>query len=402
MKKVAIIGTVGIPSRYGGFETLAHHLTNELKNEFQFTVYCSKKAYASHERPATFNEAKLVYLPFDANGMQSIIYDIVSIFHALLFADTLLILGVSGGIVLPFVRLFTRKKIIVNIDGLEWRRNKWNRFAKWFLKFSEKIAVKYSHADITDNEAIKRYTSINYKTLSHLIEYGGDHVVQQGSINQYVEKYPFLKQVYAFKVARIEPENNIHMVLEAFSKTNQPLVVVGNWEKSDYGIQLKKYYQKFQNIILHDPIYDQQELDVIRRNCVLYVHGHSAGGTNPSLVEAMCLKLPIMAFNVSYNKETTEDEAFYFKNVKDLELAISNLRYDDLLENANKMAEIAARRYQWEVIANKYKNLIYTFDYNYRKQHIRANISMLNSHYLQKRGLAHLAAPKYYYQNEEI
>jgi glycosyltransferase involved in cell wall biosynthesis len=400
MKKVAIIGTVGIPSRYGGFETLAHHLTDQLKDEFEFTVYCSKKAYQKYERPTSFNKAKLVYLPFDANGIQSIIYDIASILHALFFADTFLILGVSGGIVLPFVRLFTDKKIIVNIDGLEWRRNKWNKFAKWFLKFSEKIAVKYSHADITDNEAIKRYTSINYKTLSHLIEYGGDHTIAYGSTKPYIKKYPFIENPYAFKVARIEPENNIHIVLDAYSKTNQQLVIVGNWQKSDYGIELKNKYQKKSNILILDPIYNQEELDVIRRNCLVYIHGHSAGGTNPSLVEAMCLNLPIVSFDVSYNRATTENEAYYFKNVKGLVQLINNLKHDQLIENASKMGVVAKKRYQWSVIANKYKNLIYTFDYNYKKQSINAKISILEKKYLQKRGLAHLSNPIHYYQND--
>lgn len=400
MKKVAIIGTVGIPSRYGGFETLAHHLTNQLQNEFEFTVYCSRKAYQKHERPTHFNKAKLVYLPFDANGVQSIIYDIISIIHAIFFADTLLILGVSGGIAIPFVRLFTNKKIIVNIDGLEWRRNKWNRFAKWFLKFSEKIAVKFSHADITDNEAIKRYTSINYNTLSHLIEYGGDHTIAFSSAESYVHKYRFLEKPYAFKVARIEPENNIHMILEAYSKTDKTLVLLGNWQKSDYGVQLKLKYKKFRNIILHDPIYDQEELDVIRRNCLVYIHGHSAGGTNPSLVEAMCLNLPVASFDVSYNRTTTENEAYYFKNVEDLVQLIGNLEYNGLIDNATKMGKIATKRYQWSVIANKYKNLIYTFDYDYRKHNIKANITSLKSDYLRKKGLAHMSSPKYYYQND--
>lgn len=400
MNKVAIIGTVGIPSSYGGFETLAHHLTNQLKNEFEFTVYCSKKGYKKNERISHFNGAKLVYVPFDANGFQSVIYDVVSILHALFFADTLLILGVSGGIIIPLVRLFSNKKIIVNIGGLEWRRNKWGKLAKWFLKLSEKIAVQYSHADITDNEAIKRYTSIRYKTLSHLIEYGGDHTNQFGSGEPYLKKYAFLKTRYAFKVARIEPENNIHMILEAFSKTNEKLVIVGNWENSNYGIQLKFKYQGYENIILHDPIYDQNELDAIRRNCIVYIHGHSAGGTNPSLVEAMCLRLPIVSFDISYNRASTENEAYYFKNANDLVQLVSSLNNHDLIKNAIKMGQIAKRRYQWSVVARKYKNLFYIFNYKYKKFNVKANISLLKKEYLRKRGLAHLSDPRYYYQKD--
>ena len=190
------------------------------------------------------------------------------------------------------------------------------------------------------------------------------------------------------------------MVLEAFSKAKEPLVIVGNWRNSEYGAQLKLKYQKFENIILYDAIYNQEELDIIRKNCLVYIHGHSAGGTNPSLVEAMSLNLPVVAFDVSFNRVTTENEAFYFKNTEDLIQLISNLKYDSLIENAAKMGGIANKRYRWSIIVNKYKNLFYTFDYNYKKQNIKANITSLNKDYLQKKGFAHLSSPKYYYQKD--
>ena len=141
MKRVAIIGTAGVPGRYGGFETLAHQLVTHLNDQCQLTVYCSKKVYPKHERPNTWQGARLVYLPFDANGVQSIIYDIVSIIHALFYADALIVLGVSGGICLPFIKRLTSKKIIVNIDGLEWRRPKWKKWVRQYLKWSERLAV---------------------------------------------------------------------------------------------------------------------------------------------------------------------------------------------------------------------------------------------------------------------
>ena len=122
--KVAIIGTAGVPARYGGFETLAHHLVDELHSDYDLTVYCSSSYYHRDERMKEFNGAKLKYVPLNANGLQSIFYDIYSILHALRYADKLLILGVSGCILLPFIKMFTKKKIIVNIDGMEWRRQK--------------------------------------------------------------------------------------------------------------------------------------------------------------------------------------------------------------------------------------------------------------------------------------
>lgn len=398
MKRVAIIGTVGIPSKYGGFETLAHFLTKELQDEFEFTVYCSKKSYSKEERIDSLHGANLVYLPFEANGVQSIIYDMVSMLHALFVADTLLILGVSGGLLIPFLRIFTRKKIIINIDGLEWRRNKWGRFAKLFLKFSERIAVKFSHGDITDNLSIKRYTSINYKTLSNLIEYGGDHTERVSITYKDRVKYPFLIKDYAFKVARIEPENNIHVVLEAFSKLKQTLVVIGNWNNSEYGINLKEKYSEFKNIELLDPIYEQRTLDLLRGNCAVYIHGHSAGGTNPSLVEAMSLALPIVSFDVSYNRATTEDKCLYFKTSTDLVELIENTTKEQLNQQREVMSEIATRRYSWKSIAKKYKNLIYSFDYKYKKQNIRSKISHVDSGKLRGQGLSHLKNTKPYYK----
>ena len=286
----------------------------------------------------------------------------------------------------------------MNIDGLEWRRAKWNKYAKLFLKFSERVAVRWSHADITDNEAIKRYTSIHYRTLSQLIEYGADHTSFQPITNQACDTYSFLKDNYCFKVARIEPENNIHLVLEAFVNLSENIVIVGNWEASGYGQRLKKQYTHYNNIFILDPIYDQIELDRLRSNCKLYIHGHSAGGTNPSLVEAMYLNLPIIAFDCTYNRETTQNEALFFKTVTDLKKLLYQTSTSHLGQIAKAMKSIADERYRWHVIAGKYKKLIYAFDYSYKKQNIMSQLSRLNTSWLQYQDLAHLKNPIKYYE----
>lgn len=151
--KVAIIGTVGLPARYGGFETLAAHLVEQLSEKYDFTVYCSSKKYSKEERSTTWNGSTLKYIPLEANGIQSIFYDSWSILNAVRYSDVLLILGVAGAWLLPFVRLFTNRKIIISIDGIEWKRDKWPIAAKLYLWWAENLAVKYSHIDISDNES---------------------------------------------------------------------------------------------------------------------------------------------------------------------------------------------------------------------------------------------------------
>lgn len=399
MKKVAIIGTVGVPSKYGGFETLADNLVSNLSNEFKFSVYCSKKSYKKKERIKSYKGARLYYLPFNANGVQSIIYDIVSMIHALFYADTLIVLGVSGGVFIPFIKLFTRKKVIVNIDGLEWRRAKWGKRTKKFLKFSERVAVKWSHADITDNYAIKRYTSINYKSLSQLIEYGADHTIKVPISKNSREEMPFLNGTYAFKVARIEPENNIEMVLKAFVKSSYMLVIVGNWDASDYGRRLKETFQCESNIYILDPIYDQHRLDELRSNCFIYMHGHSAGGTNPSLVEAMYLGLSIFAFDCPYNRATMEKTGVFFKDAVHLREIVKSIPMNEIIQMGEDMKEIADRRYTWSVIATKYANLINAFDYNYVKRKVDSHWVRVSPKDLIANEMAHLKRPINYFED---
>ena len=398
--KVAIIGTVGLPAKYGGFETLADQLVKNLDEQYDITVYCSGKSYPAGHRPSMYRNAQLTYIPLQANGIQSILYDTLSIFHALFHADVLLILGVAGAWILPFVKLFTRKKIIISIDGIEWKRNKWSLFAKLYLWWAEKIAVKHSHIDISDNESIQDYTAVRYGSLSRIIEYGADHTLKLSATQKDKEEFPFLKLPYAFKVCRIEPENNVHEVLKAFSQLpKHTMVLVGNWKNSSYGINLLEKYKSFSNLYLLDPIYDQRKLDVIRGNALVYIHGHSAGGTNPSLVEAMYLGLPIITYGVSYNKTTTENKALYFNNSEELKSLIENVKIHELIHLAAIMKEIAERRYTWKVIANKYDYLIKEALLPQTKLSVTPMVSGLNELALMQYNAAHLKYHNLFFEN---
>lgn len=357
--KVAIIGTVGVPACYGGYETLVENLLDYKNNEdLNYQIYCTSKVYK--EKRKEYKGAKLVYLPFKANGAQAPIYDTLSLIHAFFTCDRILSLGTVGSFILPILRLFSRKQIIYNLDGLDDEREKFSSFSQKVIKLARKLAAKYGSACISDNQGIKDYAKRVYGRDSILIEYGGDQAKIVKDDAKLKEKYGLNPQDYVFKVARIEPENNIEIILKAFSELpEEKLILVGNWNRSEFGRRLRSEYNDYVNIRMLDPIYAPEEINLLRSNCKLYIHGHSAGGTNPSLVEAMNLGLPIIANGVIYNKETTEHKALYFHDKDSLKSLVQELSRNEEKRHqlGLEMLEIGKRRYTWKRIVGLYENL---------------------------------------------
>lgn len=353
-KDLAILGIVGVPANYGGFETLVDNLLDSITTFYNVTVFCESNAY--DEKLDSYKGANLVYINKKANGLQSIIYDIVCLLKSYRKFDHILLLGVSGAIILPFIKPFASAKIITHIDGLEWKRDKWGWFAKKFLKFSEYLAVKFSDGIVADNKHIQEYVTNEYQEDSFLIAYGANHVMPVDPISYYLKKFSFLESPFVFTVCRIEPENNVEMQLKAFKECDigMPYVVVGNWNANDYGMKLYHDYSKVDNIILYNPIYEMEELNVLRSNCFFYLHGHSAGGTNPSLVEAMYLGLPVIAFGVNYNRETTFGKALYFNTFEELKDLLFKLREHNRDQLIHDLSNLAKKNYSWKAITKKY------------------------------------------------
>jgi glycosyltransferase involved in cell wall biosynthesis len=351
--KWAILGCAGVPAAYGGFETLAENLVlywerQELGGEL--TVVCS--GTGAEQTPSVFHGARLTYLPVSANGVMSIFYDMASLLMAAWRrTDTVLLLGVSGAIALPLVRCFTRMRVVTNIDGIEWRRAKWTGLARRFLQMSEWMAVRFSHVVVADNQGVADHVRDFYGRPSEVIAYGGDHAMVEDASTFGTE----LPRRYALALCRIEPENNVEMILGAFEHTPEwPLVFVGNWDASEFGRAMRRRYQHCAHLSLADPEYDLAKLKTLRANASLYVHGHSAGGTNPSLVEAMHFGLPVVAFDCSFNRYTSFGQAQYFGSQDALVQVVRSFDTESFSEQGLRLQALAREHYTWTQIGAQY------------------------------------------------
>ena len=248
--------------------------------------------------------------------------------------------------------------VYINVDGVEWRREKWKPFARLILKVSEIIAVKFADHLIADNAAIKSYLEKQYSVENvKVIAYGGDHSVKVNQcklpeVSTNVISNSFLS------ICRIEPENNIHVILAAFENSSKRLIIIGNWQHSEYGKKLLERYKTCSNLILLDPIYDLEVLYTFRQKCYGYVHGHSAGGTNPSLVEIMFHKKSVIAFDCDFNRKTLNNHGIFFDSVDAL-IAI----LDDAIDHnffSIPAYEFAKKNYMWATISEQYLQLLVT------------------------------------------
>ena len=348
---VAIVGSVGVPASYGGFETLAEHLCVLLGPMVE--VYCEARGGRS-ARLSSFHGAKLVHVPFfRANGIQSLLYDALSIlFAAVRRRRIILALGVSGAWIFPFVKWTTRLHIVVNLDGIEWRREKWSRFGRFVLRQLERAAVRYADVVIADNQGIVDYVLQEYGRESKFIAYGADHVGN----SEHATPTQTLT-TYALMLCRIVPENSVAEILEAFDSLQRPLVAVGNWHDSSYGRQLFERFACSNSLELLPPEYEKSALHNLRLGASCYVHGHRHGGTNPALLEMMSYGIPIFAYDCVYNRYTTESRAQFFRTVQDLiGLLIRGVEED----NGPTFHEIIARSYTWEMVAYQYHNVFDT------------------------------------------
>ncbi len=349
---VGVIGTVGVPAKYGGFETLMQQLAIHVTPDAaKLHLYGQRSAYTAAERAGGFAGHRRHFLPLSANGPQSMAHDALTILHAALIVrvDVLLALGMSGAWIMPLARVLRPSmQIITNIDGLESRRDKFGSWTKRLVKLLEWLAMRTSTTLIADNAALIPIVRNLHGVNPVLIAYGGDHVAVQPAPGE-------VPRGHWLAVARIEPENNSSMILAAAARAGVSLIYVGNWQANRYARALKAKWGQVLGLQLLDPVYDLAELARLRAGAVGYLHGHSVGGTNPSLVEALFETDRILAFDCSFNRATLRGCGQYFCNEIDLAALLCMPGSGTIA--AEPLAALRAS-YRWQSIAAAYLELM--------------------------------------------
>ncbi len=356
--RIGILGSRGIPNNYGGYEQFAQYISLGLL----------KKGHAVY----VYNSSRHPYKEKEWNGVQIIhckdwehkfgtagqfLYDRNCINDARKRNfDILLHLGYTSDSV--WHRRWPNKTVnIVNMDGLEWKRSKYNRLTRHFLKWAESLAVKNADALVADSAAIRQHILDAYNKQSVLIPYGATVFTtpHTGSLDQYRLK-PY---EYFMVIARMEPENNIEMIIKGYITSGQhfPLLMIGDIS-GHFGKYISQRY-RHSNIIYAGSIFDITLLNNLRYYSKLYFHGHSVGGTNPSLLEAMACGCSIAAHNNVFNQVVLQNEADYFSTENEVAV-LMNRTADTFTQQQRKMVNLERIRsvYNPEKIINEYEQLM--------------------------------------------
>lgn len=355
---IAIIGTRGIPNHYGGFEQCAEYLAVGLvQRGFDVTVY------NSHNHPFKENIWKGVkivhcYDPeFTLGTAGQFIYDFNCIINTRgQKYDIIVQMGYTSSSVWGWL-LPSRSVVTTNMDGLEWNRTKYSNLIKRFLVYAEKLGVKFSDYLISDSIGIQEYLYSKYKKESIYIPYGAN--LFDNADEEVLKQFSVVPYKYNMLIARLEPENSIEIILDGVvkSETTDSFLIIGN-HTTKYGTYLKEKYSSNHNLRFTGSIYNINILNNLRHYSNIYFHGHTVGGTNPSLLEGMASNALICANENPFNKYILDKDAFYFLTSDDIVNVIkedprSKINASVLIENnRNKIKTL----YSWDLIIDKYSN----------------------------------------------
>lgn len=364
--KIAFISTRGIPNHYGGFEQFAECVSVRLAQRGHDVTVYSPHYHPFQEKVYKGVKLKHVYSPekWMGSSVGSFFYDYQCLKDALKREDFDIIYDAGYTSIVPAymrfnVRKMTRPVIMTNMDGLEYKRAKYNWWVQRFLLWEERMAVKYSHYLIADNMGIRDYFLEKYGKESRYVAYGAD--IPEGYREDCLQEYGLTRDGYLLIIARMEPEYNIEMAIEGYRASGEygkrPLVVVGRLTTS-FGKRLAARYSGDEYVRFVGGIYDNDKLNAIRHFSFAYFHGHSVGGTNPSLLEAMAAECFILSHDNVFNRVILGDHAVYFQSKEEVTAILNGLdetvglyREDYTRENLEKVRT----QYSWDKVVDDYE-----------------------------------------------
>lgn len=357
--KIALIGTRGVPANYGGFETCVEEIGKRLAGRgHEVTVYCRESYYK--DKITEYLGMKLVYLPnLKLKSFDTISHTFLSVLHSLGCSyDVLMVFNAANSPMLWLPRLLGCK-IVINTDGLEWKRGKWGKIAKRYYKLSEWLSTKFAQRLVSDSVGIQDYYRQTYGVESTFIAYGA--YVTKSSQPELLEKLELKKNEYFLQITRFEPENNPLLTIQAFKrlKTDKKLVLIGGVPyPSEYSRAMER--EAGGTVILPGFIYDKALLNEIWCNCFAYVHGNAVGGTNPALLQTMASGAFTIAIDVSFSRDVLGGcGIFYEKSAEDL---AEKMRW--AIDNSQRLISYKERavtrileNYSWESVTDKYEKM---------------------------------------------
>lgn len=354
--RIGLVGTRGVPARYGGFETCVEEVGQRLAARgHDVTVYC--RTVDGEPRPAEHLGMRLVHLAaVRSRTLETLSHTGLSVAHLVRHrVDAAIVFNAANAPWLPVVRA-ARIPVATHVDGLEWKRAKWGGAGKRYYRRAEALAVRWSDALIADAQGIQDYYRDRFGVPTELIAYGAP-VVQQSSDR--LAELGLSADGYHLVVARFEPENHVDVIVDGYrrSRAALPLVVVGSAPYSD-AYTARVHGLADERVRFLGGVWDQQLLDQLYANARTYLHGHSVGGTNPSLLRALGAGTATTAFDVSFNREVLGASGRWFADADGVAREVE-LAEDDVAETRRRAAAalVEAERYDWDDVASRYEDL---------------------------------------------
>ena len=353
---IALVGTRGVPARYGGFETAVEEVGSRLADRgHRVRVYCRTSPGAP--RPTAHLGMELVHLPaLRRRSLETLSHTALSVGHLLgSRTDAAIVFNAANSPLLPLLRA-GRIPVATHVDGLEWKRAKWGGVGRRYYRAAEALAVRWSDALIADAQGIADYYTAEFAAPTTLLTYGAP-LVHPGS--DQLHEAGVVAGGYHLVVARFEPENHVDMIVDGHRRSGAtlPLVVVGSAPYSDeYTARVHSLADD--RVRFLGGVWDQRLLDQLYGNAFTYLHGHSVGGTNPSLLRAIGAGAPVLALDVDFNREVVQDAGRYFTTAGDVARQLEAAEADPSgVALAGLRSRELAKDYDWDAVALGYEEL---------------------------------------------